>query len=139
MAELSRSAKDPKSELVLDCATPRATRRHTFLAWRGRPSVAAAHAAHAAPALIAPEQLAVGSGTSNSVRYLPLGIFLFIWSFSQEAKEAFRASVIFLFVPGVSGGTCAGLSATEKKERGRQALAGKQGEGRSEGFTFSPF
>ena len=31
-------------------------------------------------------------------------------SFSQEAKEALRASVIFLVVPGVSGGTGAGIS-----------------------------
>ena len=36
-----------------------------------------------------------------------------ICSFSHDAKEAFKASVIFLLVPGVSGGTCAGISATE--------------------------
>ena len=36
-------------------------------------------------------------------------------SFSQDANEALRASVIFLLVPGVSGGTCAGMSAINNK------------------------
>lgn len=41
---------------------------------------------------------------------LPL-VILNVWtSFSHEAKEAFRTSVNFLFVPGVSGGICVGTS-----------------------------
>lgn len=45
----------------------------------------------------------------------PLVIFRRSRSFSQDAKEASRASVIFLLVPGVNGGTCAGIS----EKRGR--------------------
>ena len=44
--------------------------------------------------------------------YSPLVILRRTRSFSQEAKEASRASVIFLLVPGVNGGTCAGISVT---------------------------
>jgi len=40
----------------------------------------------------------------------PLVMFRRSRSFSQDAKEASRASVIFLLVPGVNGGTCAGIS-----------------------------
>lgn len=46
---------------------------------------------------------------------LPLGILWRSISFSHVTKVAFKASVIFLFVPGVKGGTCAGKS--EKKNR----------------------
>lgn len=45
---------------------------------------------------------------------LPLVIFRRSCSFPHDANEAFRASVIFLFVPGVRGGTCAGISAKKK-------------------------
>ena len=45
-------------------------------------------------------------------RHSPLVMLRRTRSFSQEAKEASRASVIFLLVPGVNGGTCAGISAT---------------------------
>lgn len=48
--------------------------------------------------------------TSN----LPLGTPRRNCSFSQEAKVAFSASAIFLLVPGVSGGTCDGMSANER-------------------------
>lgn len=45
-------------------------------------------------------------------RHSPLVMLRRTRSFSQEAKEASRASVIFLLVPGVNGGTCAGISET---------------------------
>ena len=37
-------------------------------------------------------------------------------SFSQDAKDAFSASVIFLAVPGVRGGTGAGKSVIQNKK-----------------------
>lgn len=36
-------------------------------------------------------------------------------SFSHDAKDALSASAIVLFVPGVSGGTCVGISAKKNK------------------------
>jgi hypothetical protein len=35
-------------------------------------------------------------------------------SFSHDANDAFSASAMVLFVPGVSGGTWVGISATKK-------------------------
>lgn len=46
---------------------------------------------------------------------LPLVMLCFSLSFSQDAKEALRASVIFLVVPGVRGGTGAGRSGGERR------------------------
>ena len=45
----------------------------------------------------------------------PFGISRRTCSFSQDANDALRASVIFLLVPGVKGGTCVGISETEKE------------------------
>lgn len=53
---------------------------------------------------------------SNENKSWPLVIFRRSRSFSQDAKEASRASVIFLLVPGVNGGTCAGISRKKYKE-----------------------
>ena len=44
---------------------------------------------------------------------LPLTMFSLNCSFSHEAKDAFSASVIFLLVPGVRGGTWVGISGTK--------------------------
>jgi hypothetical protein len=44
----------------------------------------------------------------------PLTMFSRSCSFSHEANEAFSASVIFLLVPGVSGGTWVGMSETNE-------------------------
>lgn len=49
------------------------------------------------------------------LKYTPLGMLRRSCSFSQEANDAFSASVIFLLVPGVSGGTCVGISETPSK------------------------
>lgn len=56
-------------------------------------------------------------GLLNTVQNipLPLGTPRRSCSFSQEAKVAFSASAIFLLVPGVSGGTCDGMSVTIQK------------------------
>jgi len=40
-----------------------------------------------------------------NITNLPLTMFSLNCSFSHEAKDAFSASVIFLLVPGVRGGT----------------------------------
>lgn len=37
-------------------------------------------------------------------------ILQFCTSFSHDANDAFNTSVSFLFVPGVSGGICVGIS-----------------------------
>lgn len=41
---------------------------------------------------------------------VPFVILQFCTSFSQDANDAFNTSVSFLFVPGVSGGICVGIS-----------------------------
>lgn len=45
---------------------------------------------------------------------LPLVILRYCTSFSHDAKEAFKTSVSFLFVPGVKGGIWVGTSAKRK-------------------------
>jgi len=47
---------------------------------------------------------------------LPLVILQFCTSFSQEAKEAFKTSFTFRFVPGVRGGNAVGTSAMKIKQ-----------------------
>lgn len=45
-----------------------------------------------------------------TLTYSPLVMFNLSCSFSHDAKDALSASAIVLFVPGVSGGTCVGIS-----------------------------
>lgn len=52
----------------------------------------------------------------------PLFMFKRSRSFSQDAKTASRASVIFLLVPGVNGGTCAGISGEQKNKEKRKYI-----------------
>jgi hypothetical protein len=40
------------------------------------------------------------------IKYIPLVILYDCTSFSQDANDAWSASLSFLFVPGVSGGIC---------------------------------
>lgn len=46
---------------------------------------------------------------------LPLVILRSCTSFSQDANDAFKTSLIFLLVPGVSGGICDGTSENKTK------------------------
>ena len=63
---------------------------------------------------ISREESRGGRRRRKKKRHSPLVMLRRTRSFSQEAKEASRASVIFLLVPGVNGGTCAGISETRR-------------------------